>query len=62
MNRVMFVGEQEEEVFSPCFRVCRLLFNQPNVSIIWQALVWLVDLLVVFMPLSDWAYGRRTAR
>jgi len=39
-----------------------LLLNRPDASIIWQALAWLVGLLVVFIPLSIWAYGRRTAR
>jgi hypothetical protein len=52
---------KKEEGFS-LLRVCGLLLNQPNASITWQALVWLVGLLVVFMPLSVWAYGRRTTR
>ncbi len=28
----------------------------------WQALVWCLGLLIVFVPLSIWAYGQRTAR
>ena len=39
-----------------------LLLNQPDASIIGQALAWLVGLLVIFIPLSIWAYGRQTAR
>lgn len=39
-----------------------LLLNQPEASTIWQALAWCVGILVVFIPLAVWAYGRRTAR
>jgi ABC-2 type transport system permease protein/oleandomycin transport system permease protein len=39
-----------------------LLLNQPNASTIWQAIAWCVGILVVFIPLAVWAYGRRTAR
>jgi len=39
-----------------------LLLNQPDASTIWQALAWCVGILVVFIPLAVWAYGRRTAR
>ena len=39
-----------------------LLLNQPDVATIGQALAWCVGILVVFIPLSVWAYGRRTAR
>ena len=39
-----------------------LLLNQPDASTIWQALAWCVGLLVIFIPLAVWAYGRRTAR
>ncbi len=39
-----------------------LLLNQPDATTIWQALAWCVGILVVFIPLSVWAYGRRTAR
>src|SRR6266700_153987 len=42
--------------------VSRLLLNQPDASTIWQALAWCVCLLVIFIPLAVWAYGRRTAR
>ena len=39
-----------------------LLLNQPDASTIWQALAWCIGILVVFIPLAVWAYGRRTAR
>jgi ABC-2 type transport system permease protein/oleandomycin transport system permease protein len=39
-----------------------LLLNQPDASTIWQALAWCVGILIVFIPLSVWAYGRRIAR
>jgi ABC transporter DrrB family efflux protein len=39
-----------------------LLLNQADVSTIWQALAWCVGILIVFIPLAVWAYGRRTAR
>jgi ABC transporter DrrB family efflux protein len=39
-----------------------LLLNQPVASTIWQALAWCAGILVVFIPLAVWAYGRRTAR
>ncbi len=39
-----------------------LLLNNPDVSTIWQALAWCTGILVVFIPLAVWAYGRRTAR
>jgi ABC transporter DrrB family efflux protein len=38
-----------------------LLLNQPDATTIWQALAWCVGILVVFIPLAVWAYGRRTA-
>ncbi len=39
-----------------------LLLNNPNPTTIWQAVIWCVGILVVFVPLAVWAYGRRTAR
>jgi ABC transporter DrrB family efflux protein len=39
-----------------------LLLNQPDTSTILQALAWCVGILVVFIPLAVWEYGRRTAR
>jgi ABC-2 type transport system permease protein/oleandomycin transport system permease protein len=39
-----------------------LLLNQPDVATITQALVWCAGLLVVFIGLSAFVYGRRTAR
>jgi len=39
-----------------------LLLNQPDASTIWQALAWCIGILIVFIPLAVWAYGRRIAR
>ena len=39
-----------------------LLLNHPDASTILQALAWCVGILVVFIPLAVWEYGRRTAR
>jgi len=39
-----------------------LVLNQPDATATWQAIAWCVGLLVVFIPLAVWAYGRRTAR
>ena len=38
------------------------LLNNPDASTIWQAFAWCVGILVVFIPVAVWAYGRRTAR
>src|SRR5579862_3261923 len=34
-----------------------LLLNQPDATTIWKALIWSVGILIVFIPLSVWAYG-----
>jgi ABC transporter DrrB family efflux protein len=39
-----------------------LLLNHPDASTIWIAIAWCVGILIVFIPLSVRAYGRRTAR
>lgn len=39
-----------------------LLINKPDTSTILQALAWCVGILIVFIPVAVWAYGRRTAR
>lgn len=39
-----------------------LLLNHIDAATITRALVWCVVLLVIFIPLSVWAYGRRTAQ
>jgi ABC transporter DrrB family efflux protein len=39
-----------------------LLLNQPDTTTIWQALVWCAGILIVFIPLAVWEYGRRTAK
>lgn len=38
-----------------------LLLNNPDPSAIWQALAWSIGILLVFIPVAVWAYGRRTA-
>jgi ABC-2 type transport system permease protein/oleandomycin transport system permease protein len=39
-----------------------LLLNTPDATTIWQALAWCIGILVVFIPVAVWAYGRRTAK
>jgi ABC-2 type transport system permease protein/oleandomycin transport system permease protein len=39
-----------------------LLLNQANATTIWQAVLWCLGILIVFIPLAVWAYGRRIAR
>ena len=39
-----------------------LVLNRPDATATWQAIAWCVGLLVVFIPLAVWAYGRRAAR
>ena len=39
-----------------------LLLNTPDATTIWQALAWCVGILVIFIPVAVWAYGRRIAR
>lgn len=39
-----------------------LLLNTPDASTILHALEWCVGILIVFIPVAVWAYGRRTAR
>lgn len=39
-----------------------LLLNQPDAANIWLALAWCAGLLVIFIPLAGWAYGRRIVR
>ncbi len=39
-----------------------LLLDQPDAATILKALIWCVAILVVFIPIAVWAYGRRTAR
>ena len=38
------------------------VLDRPVGSEGWQALLWCVGILIVFVPLAVWAYGRRTAR
>src|SRR5579864_3324456 len=39
-----------------------LLLNTPDASTIWQAVAWCVGILVVFIPIAVWAYGRRIGK
>jgi ABC-2 type transport system permease protein/oleandomycin transport system permease protein len=39
-----------------------LLLNQPDGTAIWQALVWCLGLLLIFIPLTFWVYGHRISR
>ena len=39
-----------------------LLLNRPDAPVIGLALIWCAGLLVVFIGLSVWAYGRRAAQ
>jgi ABC-2 type transport system permease protein/oleandomycin transport system permease protein len=39
-----------------------LILNKPDPQTIWIAIAWCVGILIVFIPLSVRAYGRRTAR
>lgn len=39
-----------------------LLLNTPKTSTILEALAWCFGILIVFIPVAVWAYGRRTAR
>ncbi|HXX78390.1 MAG TPA: ABC transporter permease, partial [Ktedonobacteraceae bacterium] len=39
-----------------------LILNHPDAQTIWIAIAWCVGILIVFIPLSVRAYGRRTAR
>lgn len=39
-----------------------LLLGHPAASDIWGALAWCLAILVVFIPLSVWMYGRRVGR
>ncbi len=55
-----FAEHQPLSVFITAVR--GLVLNQPDATAIWQAIAWCVGLLVVFIPLAVWAYGRRTAR
>src|SRR5436305_341650 len=36
-----------------------LLLDQADAATIWRALAWCMGLLVIFIGLSAWAYGRR---
>ncbi len=42
--------------------VRNLLLNTPDGATLWQALAWCLGIIIVFVPISVWAYGHRTAR
>jgi len=39
-----------------------LLLDKPDAGTILSALAWCIGILIVFIPVAVWAYGRRTAR
>jgi ABC-2 type transport system permease protein/oleandomycin transport system permease protein len=39
-----------------------LLLNTLDTTTLLQALAWCIGILIVFVPVAIWAYGRRTAR
>ncbi|HKV84357.1 MAG TPA: ABC transporter permease [Ktedonobacterales bacterium] len=42
--------------------VRELSLNQPAAADTWRAIAWCVGILIVFIPLSVWTYGRRIGR
>jgi ABC-2 type transport system permease protein/oleandomycin transport system permease protein len=42
--------------------VREFILGEPVGSEGWQALVWCLGILIVFVPLAVWAYGRRISR
>ncbi|HLJ80557.1 MAG TPA: ABC transporter permease, partial [Ktedonobacterales bacterium] len=55
-----FAQHQPVTVFVDAVR--DLLLGQPVGSLGWQAPAWCLGILVVFIPLSVWMYGRRVGR
>jgi hypothetical protein len=55
-----FAEHQPLSVFITAVR--GLVLNQPDATAIWQAIAWCVGLLVVFILVAVWAYGRRNER
>jgi ABC transporter DrrB family efflux protein len=55
-----FAKHQPVSIFVDAVRA--LLLGQPVGANGWQAVVWCLGVLAVFIPLSVWMYGRRTAR
>lgn len=62
MPLVLHVFAEHQSVSLVIGAVRGLLLNQPDASITWQALAWLLSPLVVSIPLAIWAYGHPTAR
>lgn len=55
-----FASHQPVTIFVDAVRA--LLLGQPVGADGWQAVAWCLGILVVFIPLSVWMYGRRIAR
>jgi ABC-2 type transport system permease protein/oleandomycin transport system permease protein len=55
-----FVNNQPVSLLIDAIR--GLVLGHPDVAATWQAVVWCVGLLAIFVPVAVWAYGRRTAR
>ncbi len=55
-------GFAEHQPFSLIINAVRgLVVNKPDVTSTWQAIAWCVGLVIIFIPLCIWVYGRRTA-
>jgi ABC-2 type transport system permease protein/oleandomycin transport system permease protein len=55
-----FAGHQPVTIFVDVARA--LLLGQPAGAEGWQAIAWCLGILVVFIPVSVWTYGRRIGR
>jgi ABC transporter DrrB family efflux protein len=55
-----FASHQPVTVFVDAIRA--LLLGNSAGTLVWQALAWGIGILVVFIPLSVWTYGRRVGR
>jgi ABC-2 type transport system permease protein/oleandomycin transport system permease protein len=62
MNGWLRVFAEHQPVSIMINAVRGLLLNHPDSSIVWQAVLWCVGILIVFVPLAVWTYGRRIAR
>lgn len=55
-----FAQHQPVSIFNDTIRA--LTLNTPLGNNLWISLAWIVGILVVFIPLSVWTYGRRVGR
>jgi len=62
MPLVLRVFAEHQPVSVVIGAVRGLLLDRPDVPSIWQAIAWLLGLLVISIPLALLAYGHRTAR